>query len=196
MLTGNPINRYKGATRIKLLASVLLISLISSYTALSAQKQGSDKPPLKERLFFGGSFGLQLGTYTDIDISPVIGLWVLPRLNIAAGPKYRYIKYGAERANIYGGRAYTQFMFIRDLDNIVPMGVHLGFFLQAEDEFFKFRYTDGTNTEEVFSNAPLLGVGVSQPLGRRAAVNLSIMFAVDDPYDFYGDPEFRITITF
>lgn len=196
MLTGNPMHFNIARSRNKIAAFALALLLINSFSMLSGQKAIRDKPPLRERLFYGGSFGLQLGTYTDIDVSPVIGLWVLPRLNIAAGPKYRYIKYGSERANIYGGRAYTQFMFVKDLDNMIPLGVHLGLFLQAEDEFFWFRYTDGTDNDELFSNAALLGAGISQPLGMRSSVNLSVMWAVDDPYDFYGDPELRITITF
>ena len=32
----------------------------------------NEVPPFRERLFFGGNFCLSLGTYTNIDISPVI----------------------------------------------------------------------------------------------------------------------------
>jgi hypothetical protein len=69
------------------------------------QKSTDDTPPVKERLFYGGSFGLMFGTVTDIQISPVIGFWVLPRIAVAAGPTYRYYKDQIDRTALYGGRA-------------------------------------------------------------------------------------------
>jgi len=196
MLIRNSIYNDPAPKRLLLILLFALVLINITFSTISGQKVRSETPPLKERLFYGGSLGLQFGTYTDIDVSPVIGLWVLPRLNVAAGPKYRFQKYYDERANMYGGRAYSQFFFIRDLNNMIPMGVHLGFFLHAEDEFFKFYYTDGTDAEELFSNVPLIGAGISEPLGRRASLNLMFLWALDDTYDFYDDPEIRLSIIF
>lgn len=180
----------------KIWAVILLIILCVSSASLSAQKVRSDTPPLRERIFFGGSFGLQLGTLTDIDVSPIVGLWVLPRLNVAIGPKYRYMKYYDERVNIYGGRVYTQFFFIRDFDNLIPLGVHLGFFLHAEDEFYNYDYSDGIIKESYFINTPLAGGGISQPIGPRASINIMFLIALEDTYDIYADPTIRFSFTF
>ena len=182
--------------RLQIYTALVLIGLCTSYSAVSGQNSRDEKPPVKERLFYGGSLGLQFGTYTDIDISPVLGLWLLPRLNIAAGPKYRYLKYYEERASIFGARAYSQFFFIKDINNIIPINVHLGLFLHVEDEFFKVNYTDGIDTEEFYINAPLVGAGISEPLGRRSSLNLMVLWALEDDYDFYSDPEIRISIIF
>jgi hypothetical protein len=196
MLKRNSIYNRTAFRRLLLIALFAIVLINITLSTVSGQKSRNETPPLKERLFYGGSLGLQFGTYTDIDVSPVIGLWVLPRLNVAVGPKYRYQKYYDERANMYGGRAYSQFFFIRDLNNLIPMGVHLGLFLHAEDEFFRFYYTDGTDSEELFSNTPLIGAGISEPLGRRASLNLMFLWALDDPNDFYDDPEIRFSIIF
>jgi len=174
----------------------VLILLNIPVTAVLAQKTRSEVPPIKERLFYGGSLGLQLGTLTDIDLSPIVGLWLLPRLNIAAGPKYEYYKFYDERANFYGGRVYTQFVFIKDLNNLIPVGVHLGFFLHAEDEFFRIDYTDGTDWISRFINTPLIGAGLSEPLGRRAAMNFMVLWPLDNFYGLYSEPELRISFTF
>jgi hypothetical protein len=185
--------------RLRLVVLCILIILNISYSVVSAQKTREETPPLKERLFYGGSFGLMLGTLTDIDLSPVIGLWLLPRLNIALGPKYRYYKYYDDRANIYGGRVYTQFVFVKDFDNIIPAGIHLGLFLHAEDEFYSLNYTAGNvsgETGSYFINTPLVGAGISQAIGRRSSLNLMFLFALDDYYDLYADPEIRISFTF
>jgi len=174
----------------------VLILLNIPVTAVLAQKTRSEVPPIKERLFYGGSLGLQLGTLTDIDLSPIVGLWLLPRLNIAAGPKYEYYKFYDERANFYGGRVYTQYVFLKDLDNLIPMGVHLGFFLHAEDEFFRLDYTDGTDWVSRFINTPLIGAGLSQPLGRRSAMNFMVLWPLDNFFGLYSEPELRISFTF
>jgi hypothetical protein len=174
----------------------VLVLLSISFTAVLSQKIKGEVPLLKERLFYGGSLGLQFGSVTDIDLSPIVGIWLLPRLNLAAGPKYEYYKYYKERANFYGGRVYTQFVFLKDLDNLIPMGVHLGFFLHAEDEFFKLDYTDGVDWISPFINTPLIGAGLSEPLGRRAAMNFMVLWPLDNFYGLYSEPELRISFTF
>jgi len=196
MLVRNSIFGTTAMRRLQISTALILIGLSISSSVLFGQRSRDEKPPVRERLFYGGSLGLQFGTYTDIDISPVVGLWVLPRLNLAAGPKYRYLKYYEDRANILGGRVYTQFFFIRDINNIIPINFHLGLFLHAEDEFFKVNYTDGIDTEELFINAPLVGAGISESLGRRSSLNLMVLWALEDKYDFYSDPEIRISIIF
>ena len=82
-------------------ALILTLLLLAVCPALFAQNNKDDQfpydqksedsaPPFKERLFFGGNVGLMFGTFTDIQLSPVVGYWVLPRLAIAVGPTYRY----------------------------------------------------------------------------------------------------------
>lgn len=196
MLIKKTAVNYTYSSRKKNRIFVFLAILLMSCSLLPAQKIREEAPPLRERIFFGGSLGLQFGTLTDIDVSPVVGLWVRPRLNLAAGPKYRYMKYYDERVNVYGGRVYTQFFFIRDVDNVIPLGVHLGLFLHAEDEFYTYKYSDGVSSESYFINTPLLGGGISQPLGRRASMNIMFLFALEDTYDIYADPTIRISFTF
>ena len=90
-------------------SSILFFFLLSGlFQTAHSQVRKSETPPIRERIFFGGSFGLQLGSVTDIEVSPVIGLWVLPRIAVAAGPDYRYYKDPVNRTAIYGGRIYTQ----------------------------------------------------------------------------------------
>jgi hypothetical protein len=196
MLVRNSKFGLTALRRLQIYTALTLIGLSTSYLVVYGQRSTEEKPPVRERLFYGGSLGLQFGTYTDVDISPVVGLWLLPRLNIAAGPKYRYLKYYEERASIFGARAYSQFFFIKDINNIIPINLHLGLFLHAEDEFFKVNYTDAIDTEEFYINAPLVGVGISEPLGRRSSLNLMVLWALEDNYDFYSDPEIRISIIF
>jgi hypothetical protein len=190
---------------LKLLSRLLLtiFFLITSFSAIYGQKARGEAPPFRERLFFGGSFDLQFGTITNINVSPIVGFWVLPRLAVAAGPEYKYYseKYIGS-TSIYGGRVYTQFVLIQDLNNIIPAGIHIGFFLHAEDELqslqTKTPFWNNTQvTTSRFSvNTGLVGAGISQPMGRRAALNIIALWALDDPYGIYSNPEIRISFIF
>lgn len=178
---------------------ILIISGIEAYS----QQRKNDTPPIRERIFFGGDFGLQFGTITNIEVSPVIGLWVLPRIAIAAGPEYKYY---AERhigsTSIFGGRAYTQLVMIQDINNIIPAGIHLGLFLHAEDEFQSlesdtpFWTNNMVETKRFNVNSFLVGGGISQPMGRRGSLNIIALWALNDNYGIYSSPEIRISFTF
>ena len=82
---------------LRKILTFIVLTLFCSIT--NAQESGNEVPALKERLFFGGNFALQFGTITDIEISPMIGLWVLPKLAVAVGPSYTYYKAPVIRRN-------------------------------------------------------------------------------------------------
>ncbi len=180
---------------------IFIFILLSSVSAF-AQKRTEEPPPLKERLFFGGSFGLQFGTITDIEVSPVAGIWLLPRLAVAAGPDYRFYKSPIiGRTDIYGGRLYTEFYVIRDLNNIIPIGLNLGFFLHGEDELLSlesgFWKDPPYNSKRFLVNTGLAGVGISQPIGRRSSMNMMVLWTLNDTqFQLYGNPDFRISFNF
>jgi hypothetical protein len=180
----------------------LLLLLIVSTSIISGQEIKEEAPPIKERLFYGGSFGLQFGTITDIQVSPVIGLWVLPRVAIAVGPDYRYYKDQDVATTIYGGKGYLQLAVIQDFSSVIPVGGHTGIFLHLEDEllslkssFWKFPlpYT----SDRFYVNTVLAGGGISQHIGRRSSLDFMVLWPLNDSnYDIYGNPEIRISFIF
>lgn len=184
-----------------LLLTALLFFFIFSPDSV-AQRSDNETPPLRERLFYGGNFGLQFGTYTDIQVSPVIGLWILPRLAVAAGPDYRYYKDPNNRTAIYGGSAYLQFVVIQDLNSVIPLGLHFGFFLHFEDELLSlkssfWKYPPPYESDRFIINTPLAGAGISQPMGRRSSMNIMFLWAMNEPFPgIYSNPEIRVTLLF
>jgi hypothetical protein len=182
----------------KILTFVILTFLFS---IISGQESRQEVPPLKERLFYGGNFSLQLGTITSIEVSPVIGLWVLPRLAIALGPSYSFYKYYDVKTDIYGGRSYVQFVALRDLDKFIPLGIHTSFFLHLEDEMLSLESDSWTNapanTKRFLINTVLSGVGISQQIGTRSAINFMVLWTLNDSgYEIYSNPEIRIGFVF
>lgn len=182
----------------KILFFVILTFLFS---IISGQESRQEVPPLKERLFYGGNFSLQLGTITSIEVSPIIGLWVLPRLAIAVGPSYSFYKYYDVKTDFYGGRSYVQFVVFRDLDKFIPLGIHTSFFLHLEDEMLSLESDSWSNapvnTKRFLVNTVLSGVGISQQIGTRSSVNFMVLWALNDSgYEIYSNPEIRIGFVF
>jgi hypothetical protein len=187
----------------RLRQSALLITFLLSTVIfeVSGQKAREETPPLRERLFFGGNFGLQFGTYTDIQVAPIAGLWVLPRLAVAVGPDYRYYKYIDTRTSIYGGKAYMQFVVVQNLNSIIPLGVNMGIFLHLEDEILSMESSFWKNppyTSKRFTiNTVLAGAGISQQIGRRSSLDFMVLWALNDSgYEIYGNPEVRVSFSF
>ena len=193
---------------------VILISLLvfKSFSIISGQNAGEERlpyeqnskdqaPPFKERLFFGGNFGLMFGTITDIQVSPVVGFWVLPRVAVAVGPTYRYYKDQYNRTALYGGKGYLQFVVIQDLNSVIPVGVHTGIFLHIEDELLSLKTSfwklPPYTSDRFYVNTVLTGPGISQQIGRRSSLNLMVLWPLNDSgYSLYSKPELKISFTF
>lgn len=181
--------------------AIVLLMLIAIFPATYGQKEKVEVPPLKERLFFSGNFGFQFGTITDIQFSPVIGLWLLPRLGVAAGPNFRYYKDPYDRTTIYGGRTYLQYIVVQDLNNVIPLGIHAGLFLHGEYEALNlessvFKLPPYTS-ERFMTHTILAGGGFSQRIGRRSSFNIMFLWALNDEgYGIYSSPEIRVGFSF
>jgi hypothetical protein len=192
---------YRCSTKLPRFVMMLLLAIVLIGSAWG-QKRREEPPPLKERIFFGGNFGLQFGTYTSIEISPVVGIWLLPRLSVAAGPGYEYLKYQNISTSIFSARAYLQFALLRDIDKFIPLGLHSSIVFHAEDELLNldtdYWQTSITRREDrFFVNSLLIGGGLSQQLGRKGSFNILILWVVTDSgYDIYNNPEIRIGFTF
>jgi hypothetical protein len=192
------LNKYLPDFRIQNITVVIILLFV--FQTVSAQRVRRETPPLRERLFYGGSFGLQVGTITDIEVSPVIGIWVLPRLAVATGPDYRFYKDPMGRTNIYGGRAYTEFVIIRDINSVIPVGLNMGIFAHFEDELHSLDsefWQIQTSSPRYNVNTLLTGPGISQPIGRRSSINMMVLWALkESEYYIYNGPEFRVSFIF
>lgn len=194
-------------------ALILTILLFVSYPALHAQSNKDDQfpydqksedgtPAFKERLFFGGNLGLMFGTITDIQVSPVVGYWVLPRLAVAAGPTYRYFKDQFIKTSIYGGKAYAQIVLIQDISSFIPMVGHTGIFLHIEDELLSLKanvWKAPLNPRgRFYLNTVLFGGGISQQIGKRSSVDFMVLWPLNESTDYgiYSKPEIRVSFVF
>lgn len=164
---------------------VLFLGISLGLVSLSfAQREiPSDSASLKDRLYYGGNFGMQFGTITLIDISPLVGVMITPRFSSGAGLTYQYFndrRYFGGTASSYGGRVFSRY-------NILP-----NIFLHAEHESINFdNYNIITDQfERIWSNAFFLGGGYFSPFGSRGGVNFTFLYNLrhDNLRSPYGEP--------
>ncbi len=192
----NSFKRYKWGW-IYVVVSFLIIS-----SPVYGQSLSDDTPPFRERLFFGGNMGLQFGTMTDIQIAPVVGFWVLPRVAVAIGPDYHYFKYQNLKTNIYGAKGYVELVVFQNINKFVPLGANTGIFIHLEDELLSlesafWKEQNTYTTSRFYVNSLLVGPGLSQQIGRRSSLNLMVLWVLNDSgYGIYSNPDIRVSFTF
>jgi hypothetical protein len=154
------------------------------------QQEEKEELSLRDRLYFGGSFGLQFGTITNISLLPIIGYKVTDKWNVGTGVVYHYIKSGNVSLNNYGGRAFTQY----ELFNIFEGAV----LAHVETEVLSSEYFTFDRSGRYMGNArriiplPLAGLGYRQRISDRASFDMLLLynFSKDDANP-YNNPVIR-----
>ncbi len=171
------------SSKNKLLLIVLLSAALISTESLAQREIYGDSIPLKDRLYYGGNFSLQFGTFTLVDVSPLVGVMITPRFSSGVGVTYQYFndrRFVGGQTSSYGGRLFSRFNV---LENI---------FLHAEYETINF---DNYNIiadrfERIWSRALFLGGGYFAPFGERGGANFTFLYNVlhDNLRSPYGEP--------
>jgi hypothetical protein len=136
----------------------------------------------KSRLYVGGTFGLGIGTVTNIDLSPMVGYNFNDYLSGGVGATYMFYSYNQPgqdvRTSFYGGR-----LFLRS----VPLPETLpGLYLHAEIENINnLRYianpiTGLYNLRRAWTPAILIGPGFRQQAGANSYFTIGLYFNVLD----------------
>ena len=164
------------------LYKLLLIAgfLIGSYSAnaqyYEAEKKEEAKSikevPLKDRIHFGGTLGLQFGSFTSIYISPIVYYDVTKTLMVGAGFNYIYQKYddfyGVEhKSSIYGPKLAAIFKPFKQL------------ILSTEYEYnFYDRNTDysGNSIDPYWHSTWYVGLGYGVPMGKKGGMYISMSY--------------------
>lgn len=163
-------------------ASLLLFLAL----ALSArtQEKTPDTRPLADRLWFGGNIWLSFGTFTSVQLDPMLGYRVDPegRFTVGAGPSFWYFEDNRFTPKYsftgYGYRIFTRYRFIEQAF--------------AHAEFLNFN-VDGARNELVgpidqrfWVPHLLVGGGYIQRVGGRGGIYMQLLFEVlQDPNSIY-----------
>jgi len=180
--------------------------------ALTLPASAQTSYSFRDRLFFGGSFGLMIGSYTDIELSPHVGYYITPRW--AAGisipyeyynNKYHFIDRTTGRTerfetHIWGGRLFTNYVVVNNVDDWIPLGFNFRIFAHTEYEVLSYekKFWGYLESGRELQHSILVGGGLRFPTGKRSSMNLTILWNLNpDLNDFYqGMPVIRFSFNF
>ena len=149
------------------------------------------KRSFKERIYVGGYLGLQFGTYTSIDISPLVGYRVTPDFNVGIGVLYTYTSFdyggtiGQHGYSSWGGRLTANYT----LFNFIALGVE-----------YQYRTVELYNViEQAFEdqgvNVLFLGGGIRQKVGGNTSMFIMAYYDVlQEEYSPYNSVVLRIGV--
>ncbi|MCX6257642.1 MAG: hypothetical protein NTW49_07085 [Bacteroidia bacterium] len=184
----------------------LLFTAVATHSFSQYTTEVKKENKLWDKIYFGGNFGLAIGSITQIDLSPIVGYHVSPRLSAGIGGTYQYysekIDYGvltySWNTSIYGPKLFSNFILIDGKNNFLP--VNLGtIMLDAEFEFLNvdtYRMNPYTGFYEDagrqwISNF-LVGGGFRLPIGSRSSADIMILYNLtDSPFSPYSNPVIR-----
>jgi hypothetical protein len=173
----------KLSTLIILLA--LSVAFVTGQDTIPEQqvppKKQKPKGSNRDKIFFGGSFGLSFGSYTRIAIYPLVGYRVTPWLHGGFELGYEYIqdkRYSQTYdASNYGASIFARLYPLRQL------------FLHTEYALYNYElyYVDETSSR-VWVPFLYLGAGYSVNLGPRTRAYAAVKFDVlQNPNSPYSD---------
>lgn len=151
------------------------------------------KHPLKkniwDQVYFGGNFGLQFGTSTFIDVSPLMGYRFTEKFSAGVGITYQYYRYKDRfydfQTNVYGGRIFGRYLFTDYL------------FGHAEYEYLNLEAFDFFPPRRVEVGSLLAGGGYLQRFGNNSAIVAMILYNfTESAYTPYQNPIIRIGVNF
>jgi hypothetical protein len=180
---------------------VILLFLFS----VSLQAQYWDKEA-SSRYFVGGSGGLSFGNLiTNIQVSPMVGFNISPRVNASTSIIYNYIndKFYSIETNIIGFRGQSELVVLKDLFEVLPVKIMDNVFLHAEYEMLGFTRDYATSISALgdFNGSRYLlhnfnyGIGFGMPMGSKSSLKLMLLGSYNDiSYYIFDNPYLRIDL--
>lgn len=172
----------------------MLVVLCASTTWVWAQREVEADAgwSVRDRLYFGGGFGFNSGRdfqgfrYTFVTVNPIVGYMVTPKYSVGTGVLYNHLTYPEIDFTIsqYGVSPFMRY----NLDQL---------FLYGEYNLINTPVF-GFNERRTFDRL-LLGLGYTQPIGRRGAINAMALYDVlyDQTERAFNSPwVFRVFFSF
>ena len=161
-----------------------LTGAISAYAQREIYPE--DKPPLKDRMYYGGNFSLQFGSLTFIDISPLAGVMITEKFSTGLGATYQYLnfKYANSSSSVYGGRIFGRYNITQN------------FFGHTEVESLNTAYIvpgatpDQDRLTRDWVTGVFVGGGYFTPFGNRGGANITVLYNLnyDNRRSPYNEP--------
>jgi hypothetical protein len=173
-----------GAARAQTAAQVDSIAAAADSIAAAQQYtpppvQSSSKPPLRDRIYYGGSIVFNFGgDVSRFGVFPMVAYKVTPKLSVGVEVGYEHVSYDDFNlsADNYGGSVFSRYRLIPKI------------YLHAEYQMINYEiFTSPTTSDREWVPFLLLGGGLSQRVGANSWAYVEVLVDVlqdnNSPYE-------------
>ncbi len=168
---------------------IFCLSSLSFFQTLKAQVNTENTRPeynLKSHLYFGGGFGLQFGSMTLIEVSPLVGYKITPKFSLGISPTYKYYKYNAYygnvKTNVFGGSMFARYSIFENIFAHV----------EYESLFYNIKGPSYPTYMQQY-NSFFVGGGYNQRIGENSGMYIMVLWNLNDTPDSpYINPIIRV----
>jgi hypothetical protein len=184
----------KKSFRTSIILLFWVVFLCCSFIPKFSLAQGSDensifKNDFKSRLYFGGGFGLQFGSVTLVEISPLVGYKLTPKWSFGISPTYKYYKYkdyysgnSYLATNVWGGSVFSRYDIFQNIF------AHI----EYESLFYNTKVSGGLSEMQQYYSF-LVGGGYQQQITGNSGMYLLVLWNLNDTPDSpYNNPIIRV----
>lgn len=181
---------------MKVINYIIIVKLLL-FSSLNCYSQIEEDANTKNRIFFGGNFGIMLGEYTQIEVSPYIGYRFLPSLWGGTGIIFQYYgssaSYGKYSTAIYGSNTFLKFTLLKDIPS---QGSSIFTYTGYEVLNLSKKYFSSQNGQgRFYMHSILVGGGLRQYLGGRASAEILLLFNLNQTNtSIYQSPTIRVSL--
>jgi hypothetical protein len=175
---------------IRFSITCLVIVLLSQPVAAQMEDGNLHKQSsFKSHLYFGGGFGLQFGTLTLIEVSPLAGYKVTSKFSVGLSPTYKYYHYNNYygpasdlTTNVFGGSIFARYSIFENI------------FAHVEYESLAYNSkVPGYNETRQQFNSFFVGGGYNQRISMNSAMYILVLWNLNDTPDSpYINPILRV----
>ena len=173
-----------------LFACFLLLATNCFTQDFNAPPPKPDKPAFWswDKVYTGGGLGLQFGSVTLVNISPIVGYKITPKYSAGVGIEYMYFGYKPSSnsptysQNIYGGNIFNRF-FVTDF-----------LFLHAEYEALNSNWATYSPDKRFWIENYWVGGGLRQRAGNASLFIMVLKNLANNIYSPFPDPQIRVGI--
>ena len=151
-------------------------------------RKSRPEPSFWDKVYVGGNLGLQFGTVTFIEVSPLVGYHITEKISAGVGVTYQYYHIKDRttdfQTNVYGGKVFGRYMFNDYL------------FGHVEYEFLNLEAFDFyPQRRRVDVESILAGGGYMQRVGMNSGIFAMILYNFTETnYTPYPNPIIRMGI--
>jgi hypothetical protein len=169
---------------------IMVFGLSANYSKAQYFETPTKKAPVKDKFFYGGGLGLQFGTVTAIEFSPMVGYKLTSRFHPGISATYSYyhnkMNTFTYEYSTYGASTFFRFFLFE------------GVFAHAEVEALNIKvFNTLSDTYRKWIDNYLVGGGYFQKIGEKSGMYFTVLWNLNQTeFTPTSNPQFKIGFNF